>query len=137
MHNRNKDLLGLSFEQCYDYNYTFVHEMPYLWSMRGLGMANCPVLPPSKVFGPPKVIIIMPQVYALPYNAHTEHYIYTLNYACTSLYIILHQAWIERDPQNCLHDHVWVIRENAAGYALAGLNILHISYCLNNHTKYK
>ena len=65
MHNRNKDLLGLSFEQCYDYNYTFVHEMPYLWSMRGLGMANCPVLPPSKVFGQPKVTLIMSQAYAL------------------------------------------------------------------------
>ena len=112
MHNRTKDLLGLSFQQCYDYNYTFVHKMPYLSSMRGLGMANClvgssvnsHVLPPSKVFGPPKLIIIMPQVYALPYNAHTEHYIYTLNYACKSLYIILHQAWIERDTQNCLRD---------------------------------
>ena len=34
---------------------------------------------PSEVFGPPKVIIIMPQVYALPYNAHTERYIYTFN----------------------------------------------------------
>ena len=38
---------------------------------------NSYVLPASEVFGPPKLIIIMPQVYALPYNAHTEHYIYT------------------------------------------------------------
>ena len=116
---------------------------------------NSYVLPPSEVFGPPKVIIIMQQVYALPYNAHTERYIYTftfklyagpiafvmfrkilsgtskriqyfiqylsfvsssfcckLNYACTSLYIILHQARIERDPQNCLRDNFWVIRKS-------------------------
>ncbi|KAK2556962.1 hypothetical protein P5673_020791 [Acropora cervicornis] len=35
-----------------------------------------------------------------------------LNYACTSLYIILHQARIERDPQNCLRDNFWVIRKS-------------------------
>ena len=33
---------------------------------------NSYVLPPGEVFGPSKVIIIMPQVYALPYSAHTE-----------------------------------------------------------------
>ena len=38
---------------------------------------NSYVLPPSEVFGPPKVTIIMPEVYALPFNAHTEFYIYT------------------------------------------------------------
>ena len=97
----------------------------------------------------------MPQAYELPYNAHTECYIYTftfkiyagpnaflvfrkilsgtskriqyliqylnfvshsfcckLNCACTSLYIILHQARIERDPQNCLRDNFWVIRKS-------------------------
>ena len=39
---------------------------------------NSNVLPPSEVFGPPKVTIIMPEVYAIPYNAHTECYMYTL-----------------------------------------------------------
>ena len=38
---------------------------------------NSYVLPPSEVFGPPKVTIIMPEDYALPFNAHTEFYIYT------------------------------------------------------------
>ena len=41
---------------------------------------NSYVLPPSEVFGPPKVIIIMPQVYALPYNAHNERYIFTFTF---------------------------------------------------------
>ena len=41
---------------------------------------NSYVLPPSEVFGPPKVIIIMPQVYALQHNADNERYIYTFTF---------------------------------------------------------